>query len=307
MKMGRPVKLRVQGSGEKLFHALKLCGVTWGTRIDSETHIYKIQRWAHLGLPRSFNSIQNDIRDGIPEDRIVKYAKFFNVDPDLFLSREVDATSKEFESCILSSRYNTLYNISFPPLDSDKEFSHAFYIQNNPEANKELFLCLGGVYRFYLREVKNPDIYSGVLYIHSCNPCAMIAKAFIKYHETDTRLNLFIFKMSTFLHINYYAQKMPLMGYCVGASPLLNPIRSSCQSITFNLLGISGGFVSPSVPDLFGVHAIKEIVPAFQDQAQLYAEISNEVEENPFLKSTHRHFETVNSNLLSMVDQFYAK
>ena len=101
--------------------------------------------------------------------------------------------------------------------------------------------------------------------------------------ETNLVLRVSLFEMSTFFHVNYYAEDTYVVGYGVGMSPFYCFKALSSRPINLNFCCISGGFASTTRPDLFWVHAVKEEMACNKSKAEHYEEICRDIESSPIL------------------------
>jgi hypothetical protein len=270
MSVGRPVKQRNPGSGEKLLRALKLSGLAWGNTSNLKNHVLNNNRWSQCNLPKSSNTLVNDIKNGIPEDRLAKYAKFFDVDPVFFIDDNISPYSKEFECEVLQSKHKLATNASFPALEVDKMFCHVLHEQNDPDRNFKLYTLLSGIYRVSLKEMQSSAMVNGVIHVHSHNKSFFIADGYLKYADVEILINSIIFKWSTFLHIHYYTQNCSVVGYMIAQDPSCSPYSLLKEPLTLELFGLAGSMISTSVPDRFHGYAEKLNTPEAMSQTDYY-------------------------------------
>lgn len=293
MSIGRPKKQRNPQTGEKLLHALKLCGLTWGSKTTLPNHVLNTKRWLQFGLPKSSNTLVEDIKNGIPSDRLTRYSNFFDVDPMLFLDADTKSFSKEFECAILQNKNKLTTNISFPVLDADKMFCHALHDQNTAANTFRLFSFISGVYLVYLKELHSDIIAKCAVHIHGYDTSFIMADGYFNYFDIDILLNCTIFKWSTFLHINYYTQNNSLVGYMITQDPMCSLYSLYKQPLTLDLYGLAGSITSSSVPDRFHGFAEKQQTPEYMSQTDHYLELCNTVSTAPPLDASSPDYERV--------------
>jgi len=295
--IGRPIKKRYFFSGEKLLYALKLNGLTWGTNTQVGTHVLNNTRWSQHCLPRSANTLIEDIKHGIPQDRILNYAKFFCIDPKYFIDDSISPDSKEFENEIIQQRYLMETEIQFPILSVDNRFSKAFYEQNHRLKDSKLYDLLEGVYIIYFQEVKSKTISKCVTHMQALNELFLSAKSYASYYNIDTFIYSIIFKWSTFLHINYYSHNCSIIGYMIAHDPTCLVSSLYKKPLTIDLYGIAGGFASSSIPDRFHGYAEKQEVPDDMDDADYYRELCVSVSRSPTVEEGDAQYAAIQARI----------
>lgn len=300
MTLGRPKKQRNPRTGEKLLHALKLCGLTWGSKKTLPNHILNTQRWLQFGLPKSPNTLVGDIKNGIPSDRLTRYSSFFGVDPTLFIDEDTKPCSKEFECSILKNKHKLTVGTSFPALDANLTFSHSLHEQNSCEKTFGLFNTISGVYLAHLKEVHSNVIAKCAINIHSYESSFIVADGYLKYFEVDIPFSCLIFKWSTFLHINYYTHNLSVAGYMLANDPASSLYSLHKKPLTLDLYGLAGSITSSSVPDRFHGYAEKQDVPGNIGPSAYYPELCDIVSKNPLLEASSPGYECVFRKILAI-------
>lgn len=293
MAIGRPTKKRYFSSGEKLLDALKLSGLTWGSNTMLENHISNNKRWLQLHLPKSSNTLVEDIKHGIPQDRLFGYAKFFGIDPRYFVDDTIPAHAKEFEYEILQKKYKLAENIPFPVLGEDKKFYSSFHEQNGKNKSAKLYNHIKGVYIVYLKEVANNSIVKCATKVYDVDNIFLLVSGFLKYYNVDTYVYGIIFKWSTFIHINYYTQDCAVVGYMIAQDPTCSASILYGKPMMLELFGLAGSFSSTSVPDRFHGYAEKQNIPAGKDIESAYRALCSQVARSSSADQTAREFERI--------------
>lgn len=293
MAIGRPTKKRYFSSGEKLLDALKLSGLTWGNNTRLENHVLNNKRWLQFHLPKSANTLVEDIKHGIPQDRLVSYAKFFGVDPRYFVDDAVVPHSKEFECEILQQKYKLMDDLTFPVLETAKKFCDTFHEQNGKMKNSRLFSYLDGVYIVYLKEFRSDLVIKCAVRIYTHDGVFLLADGYLNYHDIDTFLYAVIFKWSTFLHINYYTKNCSVIGYMIAQDPTCSASSLYKTPLTLDVYGIAGSFSSPDIPDRFHGYAEKQRIPEDVRLLDFYHALCKEVSREPSLDKTSRDYKKI--------------
>jgi hypothetical protein len=303
MSIGRPKKNRNANTGEKLLHALKLSGLTWGNKTSLPNHVLNTKRWIQFELPKSTNTLVGDIKNGIPSDRLTKYSNFFDVDPMLFIDDDIQPYSKKFECEILQRKHKITTNVKFPVIDVDKMFCHVLHDQNDHDKNIKLYEAISGVYLIYLKELRSNIIAKSVVHVHSYNNSFIIADGYLKYLDIDILFNSILFKWSTFLHINYYTQNCSIVGYMIAQDPTCLPYSLYKDPLTLELYGLAGSITSPSVPDRFHGFAEKQKIPEHISQTDYYLELCNCVSTSPVMDASSPEYEKIRSRIVAIQDK----
>lgn len=293
MAIGRPTKKRYFSSGEKLLDALKLSGLTWGNNTQLETHISNNKRWLQLRLPKSTNTLVEDIKHGIPQDRLLPYAKFFGVDPRYFVDDTIELRSKEFECEILQKKYALTDSITFPFLEVDRNFCAAFYDQNGKNRNFKLYKYLEGVYISYVKGIEKNEITKCIVKIYIVDDTFLLIDGYLKYYGVDVFLCGVVFKWSTFIHINYYTKNCAVVGYIIAQDPTCSASILYRNPMTLELFGLAGSFASSIVPDRFHGYAEKQIVPKDMPLDAFYHALCDQVAQAPSAEGSTREYEKI--------------
>lgn len=242
-KTGRPPKTREKDTGDKLRCALQLLGMSWGKNPDTPNHVLKSDRWALCSLPRSVNTITEDIRQGIPSDRIAKYAKFFNIEPDILTDQAILPYSSQFKGAILNC--NDAFDIinlacSFP-------FGPPFYRQilvfNTEEYVYRLFRLLHGVYSGCFKRSDSDVIHNTTLSIHTLEKNVIRFTRFFSISGIDVTFDGIIYRWQSNLHIIYHSHDMFILGHLMTADPLQHLVIANRNPFYIKLYGVSDSIV----------------------------------------------------------------
>ena len=87
---GRQAISRNRMAGDHLRSALKMLGKKWRWDIRDTNHVLNWDNWIANGLPRRPTTIDKDLCEGIPENRIVDYAHCLGILPEVLLSPQTD-------------------------------------------------------------------------------------------------------------------------------------------------------------------------------------------------------------------------
>lgn len=266
MGQGRPKNRRAAGSGEKLYAALKLCGLSFGAR-PTPGHISVNSRWAECGLPRSVNTVGEDIRSGIPVGRIGAYAAFFQVPPDLFLDETVTAFCRDFSCAVLRNKYLFPSRQSSIPLVQDPYFNKRHAEFNEARYLHDLYALLSGVYILYLREPKMNDIHKLAVLVNRIIDNHIEASGTMFFGDVRIVIQGTLFRWHTFLHVQYHSEDYQILGYMMTPDPLSSVLIKAREPLRLYLHGLAGSLTASSMPDRFHGYAEK-LPPAESDTAR---------------------------------------
>ncbi len=219
MAQGRPKNVRAQGSGEKLYMALKLAGVSWGAKLGAG-HIAANKHWTACGLPKSSNTINEDIRSGIPANRLDKYAEFFQVPPALFVDTAISPSSPEFSCEILKSRHlvRTCPASAFPVHDAPA--LERFVEQNQEKMLYELHKTIAGIYTLYYKDAACDILWRGAVMIAGQFEGGLQAVGSLATDGGMVDFKGNLFRWHNCLHIQCHSSDYQILGYMMTPDPL---------------------------------------------------------------------------------------
>ena len=258
MTTGRPKCKRITGSGEKLRRALALNNLTWGGHTSSRSHISHNAKWKESNLPRSYNTLLSDIVDGIPENRIINYANFFGVDPNLFLDSRITANSQIFEANIVNSTSGNCSSGFLAWMENDERIYNSLFTQSGRNYSENDFITMRGIYKCYLTHDDDCFIHKSALFIHSSYNHLLLGNVFTSYDDVNLTFNVFFYRIVNFICATFYIEKNPFAAYAMGADPLSSPLTMLDSVFTIGLAGITGGLISTYKPIRFSLLAIKQ-------------------------------------------------
>lgn len=256
-QQGRPKNVRIAGSGEKLYMALKLTGVSWGARIGPN-HIAANKQWATSGLPKSINTVIEDIRSGIPVNRLDRYAAFFQVAADLFLDEAMAAHSPAFSCEILKHKH--LARIGNP---LNLRLQESLGLEQLNEQNRarrlyDLYELLAGAYLLFYKVETSPVIGKGASYIGE--PCegGLFTAGVRMIGDTCVNVQGVVFRWHNALHKQYYSNDFQMLGYMMTPDPLQSIVIKQRQPFCLKWYSLSGSPHVSARPERGCVCAIRQ-------------------------------------------------
>ena len=266
----------MEGTGEKLYMALKLSGLSWGAKIGPN-HIANNKRWSECKLPKSINTVNEDIRSGIPINRLDNYACFFQVLADIFIDEKIEAYSADFSCEILKNKHlSKIYN----PLTlriHDTITIERLSEQNTAKSLYDLHCILSGVYCFYVKSESLPSIQHGALLIgDQIDEGLQIAGTFL---VDGVRIDChgLIFRWHNFIHVKYYSSDYQMLGYLMTTDPLQSTVIRQRQPFYMQFFGLAGNLTLSMEPDRQRIWAVRQDVAEGQDPAAAYEAICETV------------------------------
>jgi len=272
MSGGRPRKMRLPGSGEKILAALRTAGLTWSTsNVFAPNHVLNNKRWKRCGLPMSPTTIANDIRLGSPMDRIDQYASFFGVDSNLLVDSSVAPYSPQFTCEVLKNKSKITVVNPMPLHTEDPLFCRLLSTYNSDEGINEFYGLFSGLFDIFLLEQTTNTLFRTAVHIHDLEKNHLILKGYTRMHGVNVFIKGRMFRWGTFIHINYFSEDVQILGYMMTHDPLVALVSTYKQPLRLPLVGMSGSLASPFVPDRFYGYAQKALPAPGETISAAYA------------------------------------
>ncbi len=286
MTAGRPRSVRLKGTGDKLYMALKLLGLSWSTRVEAE-RLTSDGQWRQCRLPRSVNTVLEDIRCGMAAERLERYAQFFKVPAALFLDEAIGAYAPEFSCQILKSRHDARV---VSPFDCGRGVTNLELLnRQNDEVNlNDLLGLLGGCYDLVVRTAPSDNWLLGVTVIGEPADGALQTVGVLAVPDAPVDFHGRVFRWHNYLHVHYASTDNQLIGYMMTPDPLQSVLVRHRRPFFMKLNALSGNLVPSAQPDISIVYALRRTEPAaaFEDLRQAATE-------RPFLEPGHPRYEAV--------------
>lgn len=245
MTTGRPKKTRVPGSGDKLRRGFEVLGRTWGKNKTAASHVFQDERWSRCGLPKSINTVQEDIRRGIPLDRLAGYAAFLNITSDMLRDATVSSHAAQFNEAIFAAREAAaspdlqLWKYYAEPFRSHfQEFNNSMYVQS-------LFRILHGVYHMETFFPPAREIHQADVFVHTAERHALRAECRQPFQGEDIRYDMLIYRWGSNLHIAYHSQDMRMLGRLMTEDPLRHYALAHRRPFYLDLVGVGDALSGP--------------------------------------------------------------
>ncbi len=276
MAQGRPKSVRLGGTGEKLYMALKLSGLSWGTRIGPN-HISVDGRWAQCGLPRSVNTVIEDIRSGIPAHRLERYAGYFQVPVGVFTDESVGSCSAAFSCEILRNKNRFAKSAAIDVSLHDSLARKHIVERNGVAANYPLYQLLSGVHKIYYKRDGGERIYQGAAKTETQTETGIAIAVVIVVDGIPVELSGTLFRWNNFIHIQYHSEDYQLLGYMIAPNPMESILLRRRDPFHMRFCGLSGSLDMTAVPDRYEACSVKQGLGEGRSQSEVFDALLGEV------------------------------
>lgn len=286
MAPGRPRTVRLGGTGDKLYMALKLLGLSWSTR-DEAQRLTSDGHWQQCRLPRSVNTVLEDIRCGMAAERLERYAQFFKAPAELFLDEAVGAYSPDFSCQILKSRHDAR---AVSPLDYGRGAASLELLnrQNDAVYLNDLLGLLGGCYDLAVRTAPSDVWLFGSASIGEPADGALQATGVLAVPNAAVDFYARIFRWHNYLHVHYASTDNQLLGYMMTPDPLQSVLVRHRRPFFMKFNTLSGNLVPAAQPDLSILYALRREEPQAAFETLRQAAI-----DRPVLEPGHPRHEAI--------------
>ncbi len=292
MAQGRPKTIRVDGTGEKLYMALKLSGLSWGAHIGPN-HIAGNGRWLECGLPRSVNTVIEDIRSGIPVNRLGSYAAFFHVPPRLFVDTGIRACDAAFSCEILKNKGRVANSVSMDESLQDSRILRCIVEQNSVAENYPLFQLLFGVYRIYYRRLGTDTVFQGAARTERQTNTGILTAGTLVVAGIPVEISGTIFRWNKSIHLQYLSDDYQVLGTMMAPDPTQSVLLRRRDPFCLKFQGLAGSLEATPEPDRFEVCAVKQPVPEGRGLTEFYEELRDRALDNGAIEPGDAAFATV--------------
>jgi hypothetical protein len=283
MPQGRPRSLRFAGTGEKLYMALKLSGLSWGTRGEAE-QFTRSRRWLDCGLPRSINTVLEDIRSGMAAERLDRYAGYFKVAAQVFLDTSVGAYSPDFSCQILKGRHDSRAVSPFE-LGRGAVSLELLNRQNDARYLNDLQGVLGGLYDMIVRTEPAASWLLGAAIIGDAAEDGLQAVGVLALPDAHVDFVGRIFRWHNYLHVHYASTDNQLLGYMMTPDPLQSIVVRHRRPFFMKLAALAGNLVPAAQPDRSTIYVLR------REQGGLdYNDLRQEAICRPYLGPDHPRY-----------------
>jgi len=202
-------------------------------------------RWWQCRLPKSVNTIAEDMRLDLPADRLASYAAFLNIPIELLQAEDLMDGSEAFTKAIFQAR-EVSDALNLPLFGAFSENFCQQYYRNNPTSYiKSLYKLVYGIYELQVYLPPSPEIWRGCIMVHDCQEHLLRASVFMVMLDTEIHYDAILYRWGNNLHISYYSLDMFIYGRLLGVDPLRHFAISQHRPFSLNLTGVSDLIVGP--------------------------------------------------------------
>ncbi|WP_300159086.1 hypothetical protein [Solidesulfovibrio sp.] len=245
MTPGRPKKTRIAGSGDKLRRGLELLGRTWGKTTQAESHVFQDGRWARCGLPKSVNTVAEDMRCGIPSDRLAGYAAYLGIPIELLADEALGSNDETLVAALFAAREEldapqhpiwTMFGAAF----------HRQYFADNTEVYlASLFRVLAGVYSLSCVFLPNEEAHCGCCLVSGIEGHALAAKGVLFHGNEELPFVAGIFRWGSNLHVAYHFRDARMLGRMMAEDPLRHFALAHRKPFRLDCMGVGDALAAP--------------------------------------------------------------
>lgn len=260
-----------------------MLGLSWGKNLTAENHVLRSPRWIRCRLPRSVNTIAEDMKLDLPADRLTSYAAFLNIPVDMLQDAAVTAGSDVFGKALSKAREMT-EAINLPLFSAfSQDFCKQYYHNNHQEYITPLFKQLYGLYSLHVYLPPYQEIHNGCAIVHLNQDNVLSARAFLCMMETDIQFDAIIFRWSNNIHISYYSTDMFIFGRLLAEDPSRQFAISRRKPFSLSLCGVSDTITGPQTHGFVFVRAERMDLPADGDLWEQWRRTCLTVRRQPLL------------------------
>lgn len=246
MTPGRPRKTRVPGSGDKLRCCLEIFGRAWGKNRQAENHVSRDTRWTRCGLPKSVNTVAEDVRCGIPSDRLAGYAAYFGIPIELLADQGRASNDEALLAALFAAREEAVTPQFALWKNLGADFRRQYCADNTDAYMASLLQVLRGVHLLHLLYPPAREIHRGCLQIRGVDGQALNGRGSL-FHQGEALP--FVAGVSRFggnLHLTCHFRDSRLLGRLMTEDPLRHFALSRRKPFYLDWLGVGDCLSGPA-------------------------------------------------------------
>jgi len=291
---GRPPLERNRTAGKNLRTALKLLGKTWRKDTDNPNHVRHWSTWTDCGLPGSTNTIDADMRLGVPEKRLAAYSLCLGITPEELCSPKAGMARLMKASSVRAGEQP----LFLPGGCADShfgnwlEFNRATYI-------KRLFELMGGVWRMdYLLHGVKP-IHQCILWIHGSEAHRLLMRGLFIMFGNENAIDAHIFRWHNNLHTHYLCDNGLELGYTLTVDPLRHNIVSKRSPLWLRGTGMTDRGLTDNQPITFMFRETRLPVPEGMTEEAFWQQECEGLRRRPFIAPDDPEHARVRAQILA--------
>ncbi len=281
-------------AGKNLRTALKLLGKTWRRNVDNPNHIFNWSNWFSCKLPASATTIDNDIRNGIPENRIARYALCLGVTIEDLCSSKAD-----WSNLLSGEAAGTSKQVSYMPPGYGDKYALQGIDYNRPSYIMDLFSLMGGVYRMNYLISGVELINRCTLWVYGTERHRLLMRGHFVMFGMENFLEAGIFRWHNNLHTHYLCENGTELGYTLTVDPLRHNIVRQRKPFWLRGTGITDRGLADNLPVAFTFHKELLPVPELMTQEKLWLQECEKVRTRPFIAPGEPDYTRIYSSIVS--------
>lgn len=279
MKVGRPKKDRNRVAGKNLRFALKVLGKSWRKNTQDPDHIANWDRWNLYNLPKSTVTIDTDIKEGVPLDRILPYAKCFKLSDIDFSTREIDM----YDALGLS--VNKQHTIDpFPWFWQYPSVRENYLLYNSKDQLERLFERLAGVYRVYYVMAGCNSIFCALFHIYEKKGAVIYGRGLFIEEGKERHVISSIFRWQKNIHGTIFCLEDMELGYCLMRNPLQTSARAKGGKLFLEAHGVTDSIQSDHTIITYEIRLQKIALPTQQPFEAFWEAECRALHQRPYIR-----------------------
>lgn len=255
-RSGRPAKPRHPVAGGHLRRALKILGKNWRKNSEDPEHVLNWETWTAQGLPRSTTTIDADIRQGVPEERLAAYARCLGLSPGALLAPETDLAA-----LLGAARRGRASTEPAVALGFGPAFQDEYPAFNSPAYLEKLFALLGGVYRVHYTLPIADFVNRCVFWVHRVADGCLSARGLFMRFGLDNPFQATIFRWHNNLHVSYLCDNKKELGHFLIVDPLRHNLVARRDPFWLKGQGVTDSGLADNMPVSFAFRMQKLLTP----------------------------------------------
>jgi hypothetical protein len=225
IRTGRPPKQRDAVAGERLRLILEFLGKSWGRNRDADNHVLRWSRWERCGLPRSVNTLRDDMQRGIPLDRLSNYAECFGMNVSLLTDSSLTVDDPTFVTALHRAKRSVIREGEPPFLLFGPEVQERYLYYNSPDYLQELHALLGGPHIVHYASEQMPGaILICTLLIEGVGEHRLYGRSRFVFQGVEIQVVVSVFRWHNNVHAFYHSDDYLEFGHHIMVDPVRHQI-----------------------------------------------------------------------------------
>ncbi|WP_316896497.1 hypothetical protein [Pseudodesulfovibrio indicus] len=295
-KTGRPYLRRNTVAGRNLRTALKLLGKTWRKDVHNPSHVRNWVAWADCGLPSSPTTIDCDMREGVPEQRIAAYALCLGLTPEALCSPEANLVA------LLGASATPGQSWPFIVPGYGERYADRIQEYNRPSYIRELFALMGGVYDMEYLITGVELVHRCTLWIHAPQAHCLLMRGRFVMFGNENPLEARIFRWHNNLHTHYLCENGLELGYTMTVDPLRHNMVRGRNPFWLRGTGMTDRGLADNLPVTFVFRMQRLPLPESMSQEEFWYQRCERTRKRPFLAPGEPDYQRIRAGILDTED-----